>query len=279
MWRLGLLAVANCSLTTSMQATGPRGTSSSGPVRADDPDPTYVGMSDSEKLPAALPPTLTPPDAPAPAIVISRGPFKQHGSNPGGFNVFLPVSQMPASPWSGVSKGAPVTVKIDATRWWTRDESLQCTAALDHCLPAYSWFWVRNEIDPSPSRHAYAVVFTTEGPKRPALLADGNTFAFTAYRSVPATKRNLVAGARVFAFPEAPLPTGTDGAYDRWQMGIVDRVDWELGMVFFKTMEQPFFISAARVAVLSYEPDAGVKILDGKQRDELAVSAADVVVP
>ena len=285
MWRIGFLAFASCSLiSTSVQASGPTGTASAPPpgTRADgaQPDPEYGDiMHEADKAPAKLPPTLTPPDVAAPAVVMSKGPFTLRGSHVTGHNVFLPISRSPASPWAGVSKTAPVKVKIDAPRWWIRDETLQCTAAIDHCLPAYSWFWVRNEIDPSPSRNAYPVVFTTEGPKRPGPLADGNSFAFTAYRSVPATKKNLVAGVRVFAFPEAPLPTGTDGVYDRWQMGIVDRVEWELGMVFLKTMEQPFFISAARVAVLSYEPDAGVKILDGKKRDELAVNAADVVVP
>jgi hypothetical protein len=234
---------------------------------------------DPDKLPSRAPKTTSPPDVAAPAIVASKGPFSQRGGHVGGTNVFLPVSREPASPWAGVSKGHPVKLDFTFEHWWIRDESLSCTAAVDHCLPAASWFWVKNVVETTTLKTAYPVVFTTDGPKRPAPLANGDKPGFTAYRSVPATKKNLVAGARVFAFPDQPLPNGTDGVYDRWQMGIVDRVDWDLGMLFFKEMEQPFFITAARVAVLSYESDAGVKILDGKKRDELAVKAADLVLP
>jgi hypothetical protein len=276
MWRVGFLVLASCSLipvSSANPADGEGRTAS--PV---DPEAS-IPMGTYDKVPAKAPATLGPPDAPAPPIVSSKGPFSQRGSHVGGLNVFLPVSQEPASPWAGVSKGHPVKLDIKFERWWIRDESIACTAARDHCLPAASWFWIKNVVEASTLKNGYPVVFTTDGPKRPAPLANGDKPAYTAYRSVPATKKNLVAGARVFAFPDQPVPTGTDGVYDRWQTGIVDRVDWDLGMLFFKEMEQPFFITAARVAVLSYEPDAGVKILDGKKRDELAVKAADLVLP
>ena len=259
MRRLALVALASWSMFSELSA------------QPSPPDPN--------KLPAKAPRTVSPPDAPAPAIVESKGPFRQRGSHVGGTNVFLPVSKEPASPWAGVSKGHPVKLDIKWEQLWIRDESIKCTAAVDHCLSAAAWFWVKNVIEASTLRNAYPVVFTTDGPKRPAPLANGDKPAYTAYRSVPATKKNLAPGRIVFAFPDAAIPSGTDDVYDRWQMGVVERVDWDLGMLFLKEREQPYFISAARVAVLSYDPTAGVKILDGKKKDELAVTAAEVVVP
>ncbi|MFN0246678.1 MAG: hypothetical protein ACKV2T_07200 [Kofleriaceae bacterium] len=271
MLRAAFLALTSCSFIP-VSTAGP--SKDSEVVHAEQGPPPSA-----DKVPADAPKTLTAPDAAAPAIVESKGPFTMSGSHVGGVNVFLPVSREPANPWSGVSKGHPVKLDIVFEHWWIRDESLSCTAAVDHCLPAAAWFWVKNVVETTTLKTAYPVVFTTDGPKRPAPRADGNKPAFTAYRSVPATKKNLVVGARVFAFPDQPLPSGTDGVYDRWQMGLVDRVDWDLGMLFFKERDQPYFITAARVAVLSYEPDAGVKILDGKKRDELAVKSADLVLP
>lgn len=297
MWRLAFIALASCSLiSTSAQASGPTGSyaapgssSSAGPPASSDDDPERtIALGAYDKVPAKLPPVVTAPDVPAPPIVISKGPFSQRGSHVGGLNTFLPVSKEPASPWSGVSKGKPVTLAFDDDRWWIRDESLTCTAALDHCLPAYAWFFVDKVVTRDTHANAYPVVFVDHDdgkgsfgfhPVRPGPMARGGNPPYTAYRSVPATKKNLVAGARVFAFPDAAIPTGTAGVYDRWQMGIVARVDWDLGMVFLDELEQPFFISATRVAVLAFEPETGVTILGGKKRDELAVKAADVVLP
>lgn len=291
MWRAGFLALASCSLiSTSVQASGPTGPSagprsssgSSGAARPEDPpvDPeSTIPLGAYDKVPAQMPATVSPPDVPAPAIVTSKGPFSQRGSHVGGLNAFLPVSREPASPWTGVSKGQPVKVAFRHDRWWIRDESLACTAALDHCLPAYSWFWVRDEVTDAALRSAHPIVFTTDGPRRPGPVHDIDEQPFVAYRSVPATKKNLVGGARVFVFPDTPIPTGTDGVYDGWMMGVVDRVDWDLGFVFVKNIERPFFVTAARVGVLGWDKASGVHILDGKKRDEIAIRAADVIVP
>lgn len=275
MWRIGFLVLASCSLIPTSQAS-PAGVHPTGEEPKDPESSIPLGAYD--KVPAKAPKTLSPPDAAAPALFASKGPYTQRGSHVGGINVFLPVSQEPASPWAGVSKGHPVKLDIKSERWWIRDESIECTAARDHCLPAHAWFWVTSKIDASPLRDAFPVVFTADGPKRPAMHLPVDARAFTAYRGVPATKKNLAPGVRAIAFPDAPLPTGTAGVYDRWQMGIVERVDWDLGMLFFQRMEQPYFITAARVAVLSYEGDK-LTILDGKKRDEIAVKTADLVLP
>lgn len=236
-------------------------------------------MGAADKVPAESPGTASPPDVAAPAIVRSKGPFSQSGSNADGRNVFLPVSQVPASPWTGVAKGQPVQVAFRFDRWWIRDESLTCTAALDHCLPAHAWFWVRDEPGSSTARAALPIVFTSEGPKRPRPLHPIQAQPYLAYRTVPATKKNLAAGARVFAFRDKPLPPDTAQVYDEWQMGVVDRVDWDLGFVFIKDIERPFFLTASRVAVLSYDKEHGVQIVDGMARDKIAVAAGDVIVP
>ncbi len=278
MWRISFLALAGCSFITTAQA-GPAPARTSSTEKAPEQSGGGVALSASSKVPAKPPKTLNVPDVAAPAIIESKGPFSQRGGYVRGNDQYLPISSEPADPWAGVSKGLPVKLDIEIERWWIRDESLPCTAAHDHCLPAHAWLWVKNEVNASTLRTAYPVVFTKWGPKRPAPLANGDSPPYTAYRSVPATKKNLVVGARVFAFPDSETPTGTDDVYLHWQMGIVERVDWDLGMLFLQEMQQPFFITAARVAVLSYEPDAGVKILDGRKRDELAVKPADLVLP
>jgi hypothetical protein len=55
--------------------------------------------------------------------------------------------------------------------------------------------------------------------------------------------------------------------------------DWELGFVYLAGHEGPHFLSATRVAVLSYVPGGKVKIIGDARRDQLAVSPRDVILP
>jgi hypothetical protein len=112
---------------------------------------------------------------------------------------------------------------------------------------------------------AHAVAFTPEGPTSPTgARAHINQDGYTAYRTVPATAANLVPGAFVVVHPE-PFPATPADAFDRWTFGTVERVDWELGFVFFAKNRDPRFISSARVAVLRYRPGEKVTavVIDG----------------
>ncbi len=277
MWRLGFLALASCSLIP-VSSAAPRKDSTAPSADKGTEAEMYEENSLRRKgqLPAKAPPTVSPPDVPAPPILVGKGPFNTSG---GAFaNEYLAVSRQVASPWSGVSKGHPVKLAFDSNEWGRRDENIQCTAAVDHCLPAAAWFVVKNVLGPATAKTAHPVAFFADGPKRPSRLQGSDYRDYTAYRSVPATKKELVAGARVLALPKTDVPNAYS-VYEDWQMGVVDRVDWDLGMLFFKDVEEAFFITTARIPVLSYEPETGVKILDGKKRDQLVPNAADLLLP
>jgi hypothetical protein len=180
----------------------------------------------------------------------------------------MPISDRPAAPAMGVDGDAPAT--FDDTR--ERDQrwevnpatDVECTAERDHCLPPLAWFWI-HEGETTPTGHAHAVAFTPEGPTSPTgARAHINQDGYTAYRTVPATAANLVPGAFVVVHPE-PFPATPADAFDRWTFGTVERVDWELGFVFFAKNRDPRFISSARVAVLRYRPGEKVTavVIDG----------------
>lgn len=69
-------------------------------------------------------------------------------------------------------------------------------------------------------------------------------------------------------------------AFDRWGVvGVVDRVDLEMGFVYIKVHEDPLWLTSVRVAVLSWRIGGKVQIVGSKKRDQLAVSAKDVFLP
>ena len=115
-------------------------------------------------------------------------------------------------------------------------------------------------------------------PPRPALLHEE---AVTAYRTVPATTRNLVPGALVMVmpFPAKHPASGLRPYQISWITGIVDRVDRELGFVYLVGRTEPAWISSTRVAVLSWRLGGKVTILGGLKRDQLAVSVGEVTLP
>lgn len=200
---------------------------------------------------------------------------------------YMPISSAPADPWAGVAGDKPITFGKRFTevrsyeRWLVRDDHAPCTAMRDHCLPAIAWLVVE-----SPTRDDIQIgrpaAFRPDGPDTPyesgAPLGRDNPYI--AYRTVPATKKNLVAGviASALEFPTAS-PKTPIAAFTYWFTGTVERVDWDMGFVYLVGREAPMMITATRVAVMSYTPGGKVTILGGKKRDELAVSAADVIVP
>ena len=102
----------------------------------------------------------------------------------------------------------------------------------------------------------------------------------TAYRSVPATRGNLVPGALAFAVRGfQPHPASGRDAFDEWRAGVVDRVDWDLGFVYLAGEVEPRWISAARVAVLAWRAGGTVTVVGGQPPDRLAVTLEQVISP
>jgi hypothetical protein len=195
--------------------------------------------------------------------------------------LYLPVLDAPADPWTGVAGDAPATIDDSPTLQRlsakAEDHPRPCTAARDHCLPALAWLWIHEGEVHLPVKDAHFAVFTPEGPISPSgyvQSADG----FQAYRTVPATRANLVPGAIVATF-RTPIPADPLDAFQTWRAGTVERVDWELGFIFFEGGQEPQFITSARVAVLSYATGRKVEILGARPRDQLAVRISDVILP
>lgn len=247
--RLVLLLASACTLSTS---TSPLRTSSATPVQ-------------SPSSPSNDEPTIPP------------GAIRATGPSVDTRGFYLPVPEHPVDPWAGVVNGKPITLALDPFWWWSRTETVECTAAHDHCLPAASWMWVAEGTVLHANAIAKPTVFTQVGPTRPSNLMPVPPDAFVAFRTVPITKATLVVGARVFAMPGTPIP---DDPWADWHVGTVTSVDWDMGFVYLTSApQQPYFISAVRLPVLQWDATAGVQILDGKPRDSLAVNARDVILP
>ncbi|MBA3463580.1 MAG: hypothetical protein H0T46_26725 [Deltaproteobacteria bacterium] len=196
-------------------------------------------------------------------------------------HVSLPVPDRPTDPWSSVRGDQPILFD-DAlgttTDFDISDQPVECTAARDHCLPALSWMWI-HEGDNQRVKGAHVVAITSDGVRQP-IGAKGTTTPdrYTAYRTVPATRQTLVEGTLALAHPKA-VPASPEDAWAVWALGPVERVDWDLGFFWFAGDKEPRFVTSARVAVLSWTPGAKVTIVGTKQRNELAVKVADVIVP
>jgi hypothetical protein len=202
-----------------------------------------------------------------------------------------PNPEAPADPWAAVDGDQPRRRTEDAIfHWRLNDAKAECTAARDHCLPAGTWMLERDDSrdDKTRDRRAMVVGF---GPKSP--MAPGNNTIheaedgkYTAYRTVPATRKHLVPGALAIWFGERgenlrekQLRSGA-AAYERsWNVGVVDSVDWDMGFVYLAGRPDPWWITATRVAVLSWRPGGKVTILRGAKKGELAVKKDEVVLP
>ncbi|MBL0219892.1 MAG: hypothetical protein IPQ07_39255 [Myxococcales bacterium] len=263
MWRAGLVLLTGCAMQLSPGARS----SGAGPTAS-------VGTGD--------PNGGTSGDDPYRQDLVQAGPRKTLPP------IHMAIPDRPVDPWTGVSGDRPATF-ADAQdgsqkRWEVPADNVACTAARDHCLPPISWMWV-HEGDTGAIRHALVVAFTPEGPTTPTGGYGGpNTVGsdgYTAYRTVPATRGNLVPGATVVAYPyPEQFPVSPVEAFKAlWAVGVVERVDWDLGFVFLAGWKEPQFLTAARVAVLSYQPGGKVTILDGRRRDQLAISPGDVMLP
>ena len=231
--------------------------------------------------------------------VTENGPTLQPGCNLPPF-----YATAPADPWVAVVGDQPKRMSaLAAYRWRAREDEFACTAAHDHCLPADTWFFEWDDHRENTNRYAYVygfmepikeadpynpVAFRSESflvlpgnLRAPPARSNTHELAFTAYRTVPAAKKNLIPGAlvMVMSFPAKHPDAGIEAFRISWLTGIVDHVDRDLGFVFLVGRTDPLWISAARVPVLSWRPGGKVTIISGAKRDQLAVSVSEVSLP
>lgn len=198
----------------------------------------------------------------------------------------------PADPWAAVNGDQPVRWPKDAANHWKIEVTPQtCTAREDHCLLEDTWFIVRYADLERASRgfmRSFAAGPAVLGPTTPATPWNArhaevihSETGWVAYRTVPATKRNVATGASIIGLAaDAGLPQSARDAYEAaWRCGTVESVDFEHATyrIAGDAADRP--LAGARVVVLSYRPGGKVEIVGGKPRDQLAVSASEVFVP
>jgi hypothetical protein len=199
-----------------------------------------------------------------------------------------PYLSAPADPWAAVQGEYPLRWSEEAAEHWTlRGNESPCTAMQDHCLVKDAWFFVtQSDLDSKVDRPMMQVtamvgVFGPTKPAnawnaRPAVHGDN----LIAYRTVPATKHNLVPGAIVIGLGRERWPNSAIAAYQAtWYYGEVEEVQIDLGVYKLKGYGDTLPLEGARVAVLVFKENTKVKILGGKKRDQLAVKPSDLFLP
>jgi hypothetical protein len=199
-----------------------------------------------------------------------------------------PYLSAPADPWAAVQGDQPLRwTEAAANHWTLRGNESPCTALEDHCLVKDTWFFVRQadldyKVDHPAAQVAASVgVFGPDGPARP-WNARSNVHGdkLIAYRTVPATRQNLVPGALVIGLPRERWPhTGIGAVEAHWVFGELEDVQLDLGVYKLKSDDDTLPLEGARVAVLVWKENSKVQIIGGKKRDQLAVKASDVFMP
>ena len=193
-----------------------------------------------------------------------------------------PYSDRPADPWLAVVDGRPARVAVNARhKGMPPQTSAVCDAAHDHCLRDCTWLVTQPNGGADPLARAFHL--NTDGE---FVDAFEDTYhpqpGFVAYRTVPVTRATLRVGALVMAVP-APAQDGgrVDSAAwalrTRWNVGTVASIDWDGGTLRLEGHREPYFLSAARLAVLRSVDGGKVETIPGV--DARAPSVADVIAP
>ncbi len=173
-----------------------------------------------------------------------------------------------ADPWSHVDGTTPKPIRF------MREEpgvERSCTAAEDHCVRSCLWMaWSRSS-EKGVGGGVLTAYTPDDGP------ADNRDPDLVYYRTVPATRRLLAAGALVAITKEQrPLPNPD---LSGWLIGTLDHVDWKSHKVYIKGHTEPGLLSSTRVAVLSFRQGGAIEILGGRSRDGLRPSKDEVFLP
>ena len=212
-----------------------------------------------------------------PTSSMTMGERWHMGAPDEGANTGLPpYPTAPQDPWLGVRGDQPLVRARD--RWDTRGTAGDCSGAHDHCLEADTWFivWTENVGKRDRLAHGKVGIFGPSGHT----VSDG-AGPYTAYKTVPATRANMVPGALVFGFPRPdPVPEGLNDAVRLpWAFGVLKSADPDVGVYNLEGYEDSLMLSGARVAVLQWKPGGKVEIIGNKPRNQLAVRAKDVFLP
>ena len=200
-----------------------------------------------------------------------------------------PYLTAPTDPWLGVADDAPAVVRLRANTiyppvWSERSEERDCTAAHDHCLRDCTWFLQNSD---TKSKHVVAVhVLAERSRDRGTLrrmnmgygdirLDDGDAM----YRTVPATRSNLVVGARAISIGSKGPTSERDALVGLWAFGTVASIDWEHGQMHLIGDPAAIWISSVRVVVLSYAKGGKVRIVGDRKPEQLAVKPNEVILP
>lgn len=190
-----------------------------------------------------------------------------------------PYLDRPADPWLAVVDGRPARTTLPRDRRGHRPPTgrAACDAAHDHCLRDCTWIVTQSRGGGQDHRASAFHV----GPDGGFVAAPDGTSVnpqpgFVAYRSVPATRANLRVGALAIAVPAPARDAGPTPLDAIWHVGTVASIDWSAGTLRLEGQREPYFVSAARIAVLRYQDGGRVEALAGDAR---APSLADLDAP
>lgn len=173
-----------------------------------------------------------------------------------------PPPARPATPDEGLDSGAPRVMPAASERFGFYNHGpADCSAAHDHCLPA--WAWILEPADrASKAVRVGEVAGRGRTAERPwvfgrAMTGYDDGIPLIAYRTTPATAALARPGALAFALeypqqqPESELAAMQAG----WRMGVIESVDLAAGKVRLAGHPDPYWLSATRIGVLRLGTD------------------------
>lgn len=174
----------------------------------------------------------------------------------------------PAAPDDGLDGTAPRVMPADAERFGFYNHGpADCSAAHDHCLPA--WAWILEPADQATKAVRVGQVAgrgrTAERPWvfGPGMTAYDDGIPLIAYRTVPATATLARPGALAFAreSPEQQPESERTAMQGDWRMGVIESVDLAAGKVRLVGHPDPYWLSATRIGALRLGTDGRIERL------------------
>lgn len=190
----------------------------------------------------------------------------------------------PAAPDDGLDGTAPRVMPADAERFGFYNHGpADCSAAHDHCLPAWAWI-----LEPADRATKAIRVGQVAGRGRtadrpwvfgPGMTAYDDGVALIAYRTVPATATLARPGALAFAreYPEQQPESELTAMQHDWRVGVIESVDLAAGKVRLVGHPDPYWLSATRIGAIRIGADGRIdRLVTG---GDLAASAPPIAAP
>ena len=174
----------------------------------------------------------------------------------------------PAAPDDGLDGSAPRVMPADAERFGFYNHGpADCSAAHDHCLPAWAWI-----LEPADRATKAIRVGQVAGRGRtadrpwvfgPGMTAYDDGIPLIAYRTVPASATLARPGALAFAreYPEQQPESERTAMQDDWRMGVIESVDLAAGKLRLVGHPGPYWLSATRIGALRLGADGRIERL------------------